>query len=170
MRLLVGDVAAVIKHLGREKAIIVGHDWGGAISWQFAFHGPQMVEKLVILNLPHPARPLPRTRHQPQAAGSLGLRAHLPAPRFPQAPHRGAPRLLGHRRRCPRQVPRSLQRSSFDAMMNYYRRNYPKRALRSPHRPAASLTVPVLMIHGLNDKALLIRPPLTTPGNGSTPT
>src|SRR5207247_2831863 len=31
MRLLVGDIAAVIKHLGRDKAILVGHDWGGAI-------------------------------------------------------------------------------------------------------------------------------------------
>src|SRR5258706_14891792 len=36
MSLLVGDVAAVIKHLGREKAIIVGHDSGGAVAWQFA--------------------------------------------------------------------------------------------------------------------------------------
>src|SRR5438552_13273697 len=36
MRLLVGDVAAVIKHLGRDKAIIVGHDWGGVVAWVFA--------------------------------------------------------------------------------------------------------------------------------------
>src|SRR5579872_7281655 len=33
---LVGDVQAVIRHLGRDKAIIVGHDWGGMIAWQFA--------------------------------------------------------------------------------------------------------------------------------------
>src|SRR5262245_57123866 len=33
MGLLVSDVAAVIKHLGRDKAIIVGHDWGGIVSW-----------------------------------------------------------------------------------------------------------------------------------------
>ena len=35
MSLLVSDVAAVIKHLGKEKAIIVGHDWGGAVAWGF---------------------------------------------------------------------------------------------------------------------------------------
>lgn len=32
MRYLVGDVAAVIRHLGRDKATIVGHDWGGAVA------------------------------------------------------------------------------------------------------------------------------------------
>ena len=54
MRLLVGDVAAVIRHLKRERATIVGHDWGGVVAWQFALHLPQMTENLVILNLPHP--------------------------------------------------------------------------------------------------------------------
>ena len=32
----------------------MGHDWGGIVSWQFAFAQPEMVENLVILNLPHP--------------------------------------------------------------------------------------------------------------------
>src|SRR4030095_3068966 len=54
MRLLVADVAAVIRHLGRDKATIVGHDWGGAVAWQFALFMPQMTENLIILNLPHP--------------------------------------------------------------------------------------------------------------------
>ena len=54
MRLLVGDVAAVIKSLGKDKAIIVGHDWGGAVAWQFALNLPQMTDRLIILNLPHP--------------------------------------------------------------------------------------------------------------------
>jgi pimeloyl-ACP methyl ester carboxylesterase len=54
VRLLVGDVAAVIRHLGRDKATIVGHDWGGVVAWQFAINLPQMTENLIILNLPHP--------------------------------------------------------------------------------------------------------------------
>jgi pimeloyl-ACP methyl ester carboxylesterase len=54
VRLLVGDVAAVIRHLGRDKATIVGHDWGGVVAWQFALNLPQMTENLIILNLPHP--------------------------------------------------------------------------------------------------------------------
>ena len=54
MRLLVGDVAAVVRHFGREKAIIVGHDWGGAVAWNFAMARPAMTEKLIVCNLPHP--------------------------------------------------------------------------------------------------------------------
>ncbi len=54
MKLLAGDVAAVIRRLGRDKAILVGHDWGGAIAWTFAAYMPQMTEKLIICNLPHP--------------------------------------------------------------------------------------------------------------------
>src|SRR5688572_9324752 len=54
MRLLVGDVAAVIRQIGRDRATIVGHDWGGVVAWQFAMNLPQMTENLVILNLPHP--------------------------------------------------------------------------------------------------------------------
>ena len=48
VRLLVGDVAAVLKHLKREKAIIVGHDWGGLVAWSFATAMPEKTEKLII--------------------------------------------------------------------------------------------------------------------------
>src|SRR5215470_1455414 len=54
MRELIGDVKAVIDHLGRGKASIIGHDWGGAIAWQFAMHLPALTEHLIILNMPHP--------------------------------------------------------------------------------------------------------------------
>jgi pimeloyl-ACP methyl ester carboxylesterase len=50
---LVGDVRAVIEHFGRERAVIVGHDWGGAVAWTFAMQHPGLTDRLVILNLPH---------------------------------------------------------------------------------------------------------------------
>lgn len=50
------DVQGVIKGLGYEKCVLVGHDWGGIIAWNFAYSHPEMIERLIILNLPHPAK------------------------------------------------------------------------------------------------------------------
>ena len=53
---LVADVRGVIEGLGYESCILVAHDWGGAIAWNFAYAYPEMVEKLIVLNIPHPAK------------------------------------------------------------------------------------------------------------------
>ncbi len=50
------DVEGVIKGLGYDRCVLVGHDWGGAIAWSFAYFHPEMVEQLIVLNLPHPAK------------------------------------------------------------------------------------------------------------------
>ena len=50
---LVGDVAAVLKQAGLPRATIIGHDWGGVVAWQVAMDRPELVDRLVILNLPH---------------------------------------------------------------------------------------------------------------------
>lgn len=51
---LVEDVRALADHLGYRKFILVGHDWGGLVAWTFAMVHPERLEKLVILNAPHP--------------------------------------------------------------------------------------------------------------------
>lgn len=55
---LADDVAAVIRaHAGPDgRAHVVGHDWGGVIAWHLAARHPALVDRLVILNAPHPAR------------------------------------------------------------------------------------------------------------------
>ena len=51
---LARDILGLLEAAGRGKAIIVGHDWGAAVAWHLAIHYPDRVEKLGILNVPHP--------------------------------------------------------------------------------------------------------------------
>ncbi len=51
---LTQDIVDLIEQVGRKKAIIVGHDWGGVVAYRLAMDYPDQVKKLVILNSPHP--------------------------------------------------------------------------------------------------------------------
>jgi pimeloyl-ACP methyl ester carboxylesterase len=51
---LVEDLRALVEHLGHKKFVLVGHDWGGAVAWAFAIFHPDCLEKLIIINAPHP--------------------------------------------------------------------------------------------------------------------
>ena len=54
--ILVEDIRAFAAHLSpSKKFVLVGHDWGGFVAWAFAAAHPQALEKLVIINAPHPA-------------------------------------------------------------------------------------------------------------------
>jgi pimeloyl-ACP methyl ester carboxylesterase len=52
--LLVGDALGLLDALGHERARVVGHDWGAAVAWRMAATAPERVERLTILNVPHP--------------------------------------------------------------------------------------------------------------------
>lgn len=52
---LIDDLKALAEHLGHQKIILVAHDWGGAAAWSAAMRDPDWVEKLIIINSPHPA-------------------------------------------------------------------------------------------------------------------
>lgn len=52
--LLTTDILALIAALGRERATVIAHDWGGAVAWRLAMDYPQAVERLVVMNAPHP--------------------------------------------------------------------------------------------------------------------
>ena len=56
MEKLAADVAALIAALGRDRADVVGHDWGGQVAWFVAMWHPEKVRRLVVLNVPHPQR------------------------------------------------------------------------------------------------------------------
>jgi pimeloyl-ACP methyl ester carboxylesterase len=160
MPLLVGDVAAVIEHLGRERAIVVGHDWGGAIAWNVAMHRPERVERLIVCNLPHPnglTRELasnPTQRENSEYARAFqqeGTHERLSAEGL--AGWVRDPVARAH-------YVEAFRRSSFEGMLAYYKANYPRGtgpgeagALMAPAAPRVA--APVLLIHGLDDPYLL---------------
>ena len=53
-RHIVDDIRLLAAHLGYEKFVLVAHDWGGAIAWNFAITLPHLLHKLVMINSPHP--------------------------------------------------------------------------------------------------------------------
>src|SRR5262249_28389876 len=55
MSSLVEDIRGLADHFSHgKKFVLVGHDWGGAVAWSFAIAHPERLEKLVIVNAPHP--------------------------------------------------------------------------------------------------------------------
>ena len=155
MRLLVGDVAAVVKHLKRDKAIIVGHDWGGIVAWTFAMMLPDMTEKLVILNLPHPRGLNRELANNPQQQKNSQYARNF---QQPDAHTKiTAAGLAGWVKdpEAKKKYIEAFSRSDIEAMLNYYKRNYPREPYTEDKSPVIKVKMPVLMIHGLNDTALL---------------
>ena len=159
MEKLVGDVEAVVKHFKRDKVTIVGHDWGGAVAWSFAMSRPELTERLIILNCPHPAcfaRELAGSKEQQN--NSAYARAFQQADAASKLTAEGLARWVRDPEAREKYVG-AFRRSSFEAMLNYYKANYPRPPYAAPSPDAAKalprVKCPVLLFHGLKDKALL---------------
>ncbi len=158
------DIEGVITGLGYDKCILVGHDWGGAIAWNFAYSRPQMVEKLIVLNIPHPAKMAEGLRTPQQLLRSWYM-FFFQLPEIPEALiQAGDYQLLA---KALQQIPinkniftqsdieayknAASKRGALTAMLNYYRNITQQRMLSSDW---SILEVPTLMIWGEGDVAL----------------
>ncbi len=154
MEKLVEDVAAVLKHFKRDRATIVGHDWGGAIAWAFAMKHPEKTERLVVLNLPHPKCLLRELANNPQQQKNSQYAREFQKP--------GAATLLRpellvlwvKEADARAKYLEALRRSSIEGMLNYYKANYPREPYKDD-REFPPVKCPVLLIHGLQDSYLL---------------
>lgn len=63
---LAEDIRELAKYLGYDKFTLVAHDWGGGVAWTFALLFPQYLERLVIINSPHPATFERELRNNPE--------------------------------------------------------------------------------------------------------
>ncbi len=154
---LVADLVAVIDHFDQQKAIVVGHDWGGLVAWTFAMTHPERLDRLVILNLPHPRGLLRELANNPQQRlASTYARAF----QEPNAADQVTPESLTFwvkGAEAKQKYRQAFRRSSIEGMLNYYKANYPRDVNMDgeelPEFP--KVQSPVLMIHGLKDVALL---------------
>jgi pimeloyl-ACP methyl ester carboxylesterase len=152
---LVSDVTAVIRHIGHEQAIVMGHDWGGLVAWHFAQSYPELTQKLIILNAPHPRGLTRELAHNPQQQKNSEY-----ARRFQQE---GSYKLLTVELlsswvtdpEAKEHYKEALQRSDFEAMLSYYQQNYPRPPYQEDTSPLVKIQCPVLQIHSLADKYLL---------------
>lgn len=155
MPLLVADIAAVIAAEGEESAVVAGHDWGGAIAWSLAMSRPERVSALVILNLPHPAglrRELATNPDQQQSSAYAYAFQEADAHKALTA-ERLAGWVTDESARA--RYVEAFERSNFEAMLNYYKANFPSTAGAAETVTFPKVQCPVLMFHGLDDQALL---------------
>ena len=164
MDLLAGDVRDLIRERGSERALLAGHDWGGAVAWATAINHPDVIERLAVLNCPHPRRLLHAVRRPPQLFKSWYM-FFFQLPRLPERVARaGNWRFLrfvfGDARPGafePPDIERYIEAWSrpdaITTMINYYRgifRQTPRRA----ERRLRPLAAPTLVIWGERDRAL----------------
>ena len=155
IKLLVGDVVTVVKHFKRDKAVIIGHDWGGAVAWFTAMFARDIVDKLIVLNLPHPrglARELANNQKQ-QANSAYARKFQEAGAHTAMAAERLASWVRDPESRT--KYVEAFKRSDFEAMLHYYKQNYPRAPYKEPATPLPQVKAPVLLIHGLKDEYLL---------------
>lgn len=170
---LVADLEALVRQLGAPLDVLVAHDWGGGVAWNFAALRPELVRRLVIVNSPHPGALLRELRDSAaqQAASAYMNELCRPdaAAQLSQHDHARLWMMLGRTGHAAwltppmRQRYREIWSYGLEGALNYYR--------ASPLRPATpgddtlrrlelpptvlNVEVPTSVLWGLNDQALL---------------
>lgn len=159
------DVVGLIDAMGRESAHVVGHDWGAAVAWWLALTRPERVQRLVVINVPHPsvfAREVRGNRKQLRKSWYI-FAIQVPAlperlafgrrtrQRFSRAiagtanPGSFTPDYLAHLREA------WAQPGAAQGMLNWYRASVRRRPGRLADK---RVHVPTLIIWGRKDVAL----------------
>jgi pimeloyl-ACP methyl ester carboxylesterase len=163
---LVADVAALIQVSQAKDVLLIGHDWGAMIAWNYAMSATAAISRLIIMNVPHPALFAKGLRTLRQRKKSWYI-YFFQIPWLPEwtLSRRGAAAIgrafrgmAVDKSRFPDDVLRvyreaANQPGALTAMINYYRA-----AFRGPERkhriPSRQIEVPTLMVWGEVDAAL----------------
>jgi epoxide hydrolase 4 len=160
------DVAALIEASGARETVLIGHDWGALIAWDYAMFGRAPIAKLIIMNVPHPALAQKGLRTFRQLAKSWYI-FFFQLPRIPEwaLARNGAAAIAQAFRgmavdksRFPREVlcvyqEAAAQPGALTAMLNYYRALL-RDLLANRRRATPRIEVRTLMLWGEVDAAL----------------
>jgi pimeloyl-ACP methyl ester carboxylesterase len=173
---LIGDIFALADALGIDRFALVGHDWGGAIAWAAALRGNARIERLGIINSPHPLifqKSLIDDHDQRVASQYMrafrdpGMEAGIEAMGFDKffdksfARHADLSLIPPQERQI--YIDQWRRPGALTAMLNWYRSSQvvvpaPDEDAAMPawvERGVPGLHIPVRVIWGLEDKALL---------------
>lgn len=168
--ILAKDIVGLFDRFGIEQAKLVGHDWGAIVAWTLALNHPERLEKLVILNVPHPDVMLDFLLHNKTQRKKSWYVFFFQIPIFVEW-------ILGRNnfRNLARMLTGSGRKNTFTAedlveykkawsqpgaltgMLNWYRaaaRHSLKSAFQRRHLPARRVKAPTLMLWGKRDAAL----------------
>ena len=161
---LARDVLGLIDEAGREKAYVVGHDWGGIAAWWLGMKHPDRIERLAILNCPHPEVMKRHLRKNPAQLKRSWYMLFFQLPRLPERALRrdNYQNLVKSLRWTSRRgtftdddvrVYREAwaQPGALTGMLNWYRAGL---RVRPSPPPSPRVTVPTLLIWGTKDRAL----------------
>lgn len=161
------DVVELISHLGFEKAIVVGHDWGGAVAWNVALNHPEVVSRFIVMNCPHPGIFINNLKSNPRQLLRSWYMFFFQLPWIPEQVmgynlkqfFTKALKGMAHNKQnfppetIARYVEAYEQPGALTGGFNYYRANI--RAVRkSMPSKGRKVKVPTLIIWGANDSAL----------------
>jgi pimeloyl-ACP methyl ester carboxylesterase len=166
MENLRADVAALIEASGATETLLIGHDWGALIAWDYAMFGRIPLSKLVIMNVPHPALAQKGLRTLRQLLKSWYI-FFFQLPGIPEwflarndyaAIAQAFRGMAVDKSRFPREVLKVYQEAAaqpgaLTAMLNYYRALL-RGISAARKRGAPKITVPTLMLWGEVDAAL----------------
>src|SRR5271156_5573354 len=167
---LVADVAGLIKASGARETLLIAHDWGGALAWMLAMRQPELINRLVVLNLPHPACFARELRHRRQLMKSWYI-FFFQIPALPEFllrrdnarairdMFRGSSRNRAH---FPDEVTdvyrqNAMRPGGLTAMLNWYRAYIRGRKNRSGGGSFPKINTPTLFLWGDADVALDFR-------------
>ena len=173
---LIADIFALADAIGIDRFALVGHDWGGAIAWAAALRGNPRIERLGIINSPHPLifqKSLIEDEAQRAASQymrafrTVGMEAGIEAMGFDSffeksfSKHADLSLIPDEERRI--YLEQWSRPGALTAMLNWYRSSQvvvpaigENASMPSwVERGVPKLEIPVRVIWGLEDKALL---------------